>query len=58
VLGTGSPGLTLKRSEEEEEVQDTDITFMCQTLTSVHIKKDFTLLELSYSVIFPPVSKV
>jgi hypothetical protein len=33
-------------------------TFMCQTLTSVNIKKEFTFLELSYSIIFPLLSKV
>jgi hypothetical protein len=30
---------------------------MCQTLTSVNIKKEFTILELSYSIIFPPTIK-
>jgi hypothetical protein len=33
-------------------VQDIDITFMCQTLSSLNIKKEFSILELSYSVIF------
>jgi hypothetical protein len=40
------------------KVQDTDITFMCQTLISVNIRNEFTILELSYSIIFPPLSKV
>jgi hypothetical protein len=35
-----------------------DITFMCQTLTSVNIKKEFTILDLSFLIIFPLLSKV
>jgi hypothetical protein len=31
---------------------------MCQTLTSVNIKKEFTVLELSYSIIFPLLSSL
>jgi hypothetical protein len=38
--------------------QDKDITFMCQTLTSINIKKEFAILELSYSIVLPPLSKV
>jgi hypothetical protein len=34
-----------------------DLTFMCQTLPLVNIKKEFTILELSYSIIFPPTIK-
>jgi hypothetical protein len=30
---------------------------MCQTLISVSIKKEFTILELSYSIIFLPTIK-
>jgi hypothetical protein len=30
---------------------------MCQTLTLVNIKKEFTILELSYSIIFPYYKK-
>jgi cytochrome c oxidase subunit IV len=36
-------------------IQDTDTTFMCHTPISVNIKKEFTILELSYSIIFPPL---
>jgi hypothetical protein len=38
-------------------VQDTDIT-MFQMLTSVNIKKEFTIPELSYSINFHLKSKV
>jgi hypothetical protein len=38
--------------------QDTDIIFMCHILTSENIKKEFTMLELSYSIIFHVLSKV
>jgi hypothetical protein len=30
---------------------------MCQALISVNLKKEFTILELSYSIIFPPTIK-
>jgi hypothetical protein len=40
------------------DIHDTDITFMFRILTSVNIKKEFTILELSYSVNFHIISKV
>jgi hypothetical protein len=46
------------KSDIHNKVQDTDIIFMCQTLISVNIKKEFTILELNYSLIFPSLSKV
>jgi hypothetical protein len=35
------------------EVQDTDKNSMCQPVTAANIRKEFTVLELSYSIIFP-----
>jgi hypothetical protein len=42
----------VEKFQTNSEVQDTDITSMSQILTSVNIKKEFTNLELSYSIIF------
>jgi hypothetical protein len=39
-------------------VQYTDITYMCQQLTSVNIRKVFTTPELSYVIIFILKSRV
>jgi hypothetical protein len=51
-------GSTLWWLHDDDEVQHTDITFMFWTLTSVNIKKEFTILKLSNSINFHLISKV
>jgi hypothetical protein len=56
------PSISLKVTQTGGEADVNErhapITFMCQTLTSVNIEKEFTILELGYSIIFPLLSKV